>query len=258
MTTTARIQTAESSHWYYPDRRPCYELPKADGKGMKSPTLADARKLGLVPSVTTLLKVLAKPQLEAWKIEQAILAVLTTPRLPGEADDAFAKRVLSDEKIQDQEASKARQLGTDIHSAIEAAFSAKDWPAELSPYVEPVLKWQNETGKVMWTEEILVGKGYAGKADALLMGNGFVLVDFKTTSKLPEKDSWLEHKLQTAAYAAALYSTANDPIRTCNVYISTKTPGQFAAFFQDDWRSTFENGFLPLIKFWQWSNRYTP
>lgn len=257
MTTTARTFTEGSSHWYYTDGRPCYELPKADGKGMKSPTLADARKLGLVPSVTTILQTLAKPALQSWLIEQAVLAVLTSPRQPGEPDDAFVKRILQVERVQDQEAAKARDVGTQIHDAIEKAFSGQEWDKSLDAFVAPVLAWQQATGQVVWTEKILVGNGYAGRADALLQGKGMMLVDFKTTSKLPEKDSWLEHKLQTAAYASSIGQT-DGPVITGNVYISTKEPGQFRVFTQDDWTTTYQKGFLPLLQFWQWSNRYTP
>ena len=46
----------ESSHWYWPDGRTCYEVERADGKGMRAATLRDARKLGLYPGVTGIIK----------------------------------------------------------------------------------------------------------------------------------------------------------------------------------------------------------
>src|SRR5436190_23373532 len=46
-------------------------------------TLRDARKLGLLPSVTNILGVITKPELTAWLQEQAVLAALTLPRLEG-------------------------------------------------------------------------------------------------------------------------------------------------------------------------------
>ena len=81
---------------------------------MRKTTLADARKLGLVPSVTTILKVLAAPALESWKIEQACLALLTSPRQADERDDAFVKRILQTDRVQDQEAAAAAERGTEI------------------------------------------------------------------------------------------------------------------------------------------------
>jgi len=66
-------------------------------KGEPRPTtLRDARKLNLLPSVTNIIGVIAKPELTAWLQEQAVMAALTLPRLPGETEDAFARRVVED------------------------------------------------------------------------------------------------------------------------------------------------------------------
>ena len=70
--TAARVATLESSHWYdSATGEPRHEIPKAKGDGMRKPTIADARKLKLLPSVTSILKVIDKPALTTWKIEQA-------------------------------------------------------------------------------------------------------------------------------------------------------------------------------------------
>ena len=54
------------NHWYKQDGSPCYEVPYADPKkGMRSTTIRDARKLNLVPSVTTILQVMDKPGLRS-------------------------------------------------------------------------------------------------------------------------------------------------------------------------------------------------
>ena len=71
------IPREPSSHWYFPDGTPLHQVPRADGKGSRPTSLRDARKLGLFPSVTNVLSILAKPGLEAWKQEQAILAART-------------------------------------------------------------------------------------------------------------------------------------------------------------------------------------
>lgn len=224
---------------------------------MKSPTLADARKLNLRPSVTKIIGILDKPALNDWKIEQACLAILTSKQNDGEALDAFVHRVLHEERVQDQEAAKARDVGTQIHDALEAALTGKEWDRSLTAFVEPIIAWQQATGKVYWAEKILVGNGYAGRADVLIeMPSGLLLADFKTTGKLPDKDSWLEHKLQTAAYAATL--PVDKPIATGNVYISTKEPGKYAVFTQADWKQTYACGFLPIVGYWQWSTGYKP
>lgn len=259
MTTAARVFTEGTAHWYYGDGRPCYELPKKDG-GTKTPTLADARKLNLLPSVGRIINLLDKPALNDWKVEQACLAILTSTQRDGEALDDFVHRILHEERVQDQESRKARDTGSQIHEALQAALSGREWDKSLSAFIELVLAWQQAAGKVLWTEKIVVGQGYAGRADVLLdlTSGGLLLADFKTCSRLPERDSWLEHKLQTAAYAMCILRPAPPNVATGNVYISTKEPGKFAVFTQADWMQTYSNGFLKLLDFWTWANNFDP
>lgn len=61
------VPRESASHWYFPDGTPLHEVPRADGKGQRPTSLRDARKLGLFPSVTNVLSILAKPGLDAWK-----------------------------------------------------------------------------------------------------------------------------------------------------------------------------------------------
>lgn len=254
--TLARTTTSTSSHWYYPDGRACYEVPYADpSKGMRPTTLKDARKLGLLPSVTTILKCLNKPALNDWMCEQAALAVLTAPRLEGEELDAFVKRVLQDERQQDDESAKARDLGTDIHDALECALNGQPWPESFSPYVNASMVFLQ--GRVVATEKVLVGNGYAGKTDLVLEdANVIRLVDFKSTKNLPTKESWTDHRLQTSAYAKALGNTGDKHVATANLYVSTTEPGKVAYFEQDDWQDTYAAGFRPVLQYWQWLNNY--
>lgn len=260
MTTAARVRTANGARFYTRDGEPCFEIPKKSGQGMKAPTIADAREMGLLPSVTSIIRLLDKPELNTWLTEQSVLAVLSTPRHKGEELDAFVHRVLQVEKVQDQQAAHARQLGTDIHQALHLALSDQHWDRTLAPFVIPVIKWRMGVGGVCWTEKVLVGNGYAGRADALLddeILNALYLVDFKSAGKLP-KDSYPEHKLQTAAYAATLGNTNGRRIITSNVYISTAEPGQFVVHSQYDWQETYARGFVPLVHYWSWANKYAP
>ena len=55
------IKRESASHWYLQDRTPFHEVERADGKGMRSVTLRDTRKVRAYPSVTNVLGVLAKP-----------------------------------------------------------------------------------------------------------------------------------------------------------------------------------------------------
>lgn len=264
MTTAATIRTADSAHWYTTTGDPCYELPKKDGKGTKVPTLADARKLNLLPSVTTILKVLDKPALNDWKVTQGVLAVLTTPRLPGEADDAFVYRVLQVERVQDQEGATARDFGAEIHAGMEAIMAGQPVNPEILPWIKPAAESIAGYGERVTSEAVLVGVGYAGKTDLIQKApNSWLIWDFKSTKKLPDRGPWEEHELQLAAYAAAFHRKIAGltdpalPIKTLNCYISTVEQGKFAIFPNEpDWQKTFNQGFAPLVTHWQWSKGY--
>lgn len=258
MSTFARTNRSESSHWYWPDSRPCYEVPYADqSKGMRPTTLRDARKLGLLPSVTTILRILHRQALVEWLQEQAVLAAMTTPRLDGEELDAFIHRVLSVERQQDQEAQKARDLGTAIHSEIEAVLTGKEPELALAGFVEPAVAVIRGLGAVQATEKIVVGEGYAGKLDVLTDGDRLTVLDIKTSKTIPRDGSYVEHRLQTAAYAMALGNTGDKCLETANLYISTLEPGKLMLCQQDNWVSTYNDGFAPLVRYWQWVNNYT-
>lgn len=260
MTTAAKVHQDSASHWYHKDGKPCYEVPYKDPtKGFRSTTLKDAKLLGLLPSTTTILRMLDKPALTAWKIETACLAVLTSPRLASEELDAFVKRVLQTDKEQDAESAKARELGTRIHDAIELFLNGEpNIQEELMIFVSPVIKSICELGNVQATEKIIVGDSYAGKLDAIVENDTHItVVDFKTCKTIP-KSSYDEHRLQLSSYAAALGNTGRKLIRTANIYISTTNPGEVKTVIHEDWQETFTNGFEPLIKLWQWSNSHAP
>lgn len=249
-------RSSESAHWYTPDGTACHEVLRADGSGMRPTTLRDARKLGLLPSVTTILKVLHKQALVEWLISTACLSVLTAPKLEGEDLDSFVKRVLTTEKQQDQEAQKARDLGTNIHAAIEIELNGGVCALELEHFVGPAMDLIKTLGTVRATEKIVVGDGYAGKLDCIVENNYLVVLDFKSCKKLPKESFW-EHQMQTAAYAAALGNAGTQQIKTANIYISTTEPGQTMLCIQDEWQKA-AHAFHHMVRYWHISNDYDP
>ena len=267
--TAARVQPSESAHWYTQAGEPAYEQPSADGKRMVKTTLAHARKLHLLPSVTTVLSELAKPQLVSWLIEQAVLAAVTTPRKEGETTDAFIHRVLQVEKQQDAERDAAAAFGTTVHNELENALKAglraiaTGSDARVSTCVNAVLTLPLLQGRVVATESCVTGPGYAGKYD-LEMDNcdEFLdLVDFKTSKSVPKDTSYDDHQLQLAAYAHARSLRGNlgeKRIRTHNIYISTREPGVVKAIENPGWEAAYEECFAPLVKVWQFRKQYRP
>lgn len=256
MTTVARLNESGSAHWYTRAGIPCHEVPKAKGDGMRATTLADARKMGLLPSVTSILKILDKPQLTSWKIEQSVLACLTAPRLPDESDDDFVHRVLQVESQQDQERDAAADLGTRIHDAIDKALNMLPYDKSLKVHVEPVVNEVRKLGLVVATERVVVGDGYAGRVDCITDN---IVFDFKTCKEVP-KQSYVEAKMQLSAYCKVLQDTTPGAvlIRAKNIYISKSSPGSIGVLEVPDWREWFECGFNPLLQVWQQLKNYRP
>lgn len=251
-----------SGHYYTQTGEPSHFVPRASGSGTRPATVKDARERGLIPSVTTILKILDKPALQNWLIRQAVMAVVTAPEIKGEALDDRLTRILDTERQQDAEAAAARDKGTEIHAALEAYLQgrATEIAPSLKPWIAPAMDWIAKVGAMEKTEFILVGRGYAGKADLLLRtDSGRVLVDFKSAKTLPKKDSWPEHRLQLAAYAKVLEDTlpADGPITVANLYISTTECGQILWAENRNWQADW-CCFEHLLHVWRHLNGFPP
>lgn len=252
------------SHFYDQEGNPHHFVPKKDGSGNRPSTIKDCRANGWLPSVTTVLNILRKPGLENWMITQAVHAVVTAPNELGESLDAKIIRVLETERQQDEEARIARDLGTDIHNGLEALFKGEQIHDDLRPWIEPAYLHLRDLCKPLHVERVLVGDGYAGKCDLIgEMPSQDLILDWKTTKKLPEKKSWPEHVYQCSAYAAAWHNESAAiipstiplrPIATANCYISTLDCGKFAFFFNPDWQQAYLEGFAPLVRHWRYAN----
>lgn len=217
-----------SDHWYSKAGQPCYEQQTAKG-GLRSTTLADARKIGLVPSVTTVLGVVAKPQLEKWKINQAVMAALTLPRRADETEASLLYRIDVDSQAQ---AKAAAEEGTRIHDAIEMYF--KEGYRSSGPYIEHVRATRAELTRLFpdvsdWIPEASFASpvGYGGKVDLHSPSTGIVVDfkgkdgDFTDGKKLAYDQHW-----QLAAYQRGLNLA---PAVCANLFVSRTHPGKVAS-----------------------------
>lgn len=258
-----RLVESKPSHWYRTDGSPCHELPKKSGNGMKAVTLREARELGLLPSVTSILRILAKPELENWKIEQAIHAALTLPRLPDEGEDAYARRVVED---MDAQVEKAADFGSRLHAAIAADLA--DPHCEHDPALEPYLKhfrdWAAaEIEEVHAVENVIVNLeyGYAGRLDlyATLRGIGVAVIDFKTQRVRNGKPTFYdEWPLQLAAYAFAQFAGRQIEVPTMvSIVIDSQQPGPI---FCQQWSNGYEyfKQFQHALELWKHLKKYNP
>jgi len=241
---------AESTHWYQQDGQPLYEVEKVGG-GLRPTTLRDARKLNLVPSVTEIIKVAAKPALTNWLIEQAYMAMATLPEIAGESIDDRIKRAKTD--AQDQ-ASKARDLGTEIHASLERYFMGKWIQPSHQPYIDGVVKKLNELfGEQEWKAETPFAHplGYGGKLD---LHCDIAVVDFKTKdfdSENIKKMAYADHGIQLDAYR---HGVNLSKARMVNLFVSTKDPGLVVA--EEHTENHYFEMFQCLLKFWQLQRQY--
>lgn len=196
---------SEAGHFYWPDGKPAYEVENKTKPGTYRPTtVRDAKKFGLLPSVTTVLKVLAKPGLEIWKLQQVLLASLTLPQIDGESLEDFATRVMADSREQGK---TAMELGTIIHGELEKCYQGRPVAVEHLGTCEAVFKKIQATfGSQSWEAErsfAWPANCYGGKVD--LHCEDFVL-DFKTKDFTGEKLPTIydEHAMQLAAYRNGL------------------------------------------------------
>jgi hypothetical protein len=170
----------ESGHYYAKDGTAVFEVPNKSKGGMRPTTLKDCRSLGLFPSVTTIMKVLAAPELDRWKQQQVLLASLTLPRQEGETDEEYCSRIMEDAFKQVDDAA---DLGTSIHKALELHFQGQPYDASMEAYVAPVKDWVAKHNiKFIQHELRLVNTevGYAGTTDALVEKGGVLhVLDYK-------------------------------------------------------------------------------
>lgn len=235
------VRAAGNSHWYSKTGVPTYEVPyaasnKAKAGQFRPTTLTDARKMNLLPSVTNILDIKAKPALVNWKLTWAIIAAITTPRIDNETDDAFADRVAAEaESI----ASEAARFGSRVHQAIEDYIVEGEVTEdpEIRPYFDNWLLWAQENLDLAGTcfaERVVVGDGYAGRADLKVrakLGSAlyqelqrldhnpedYGIIDFKTrrwSIKKPEDElkapTYDSDPSQLSAYVSADISMATE------------------------------------------------
>jgi hypothetical protein len=225
-----KLFSPDKAHWYQPDGVPLHTVLSAKGEPRPT-TLRDARKLNLLPSVTNILGVIAKPELTAWLQEQAVMAALTLPRLAGETEDAFARRVVEDSQ---STRDGAADFGTAFHAGAERVASTlevdDDHPA--AAWLAHYRVWfQGNAALLNWTEKVLVNRaiGYAGTADLFIEHavHGPTLVDLKTMKSASRtgKAGALLKPYKSWCYQLAAYRKALGlPVKCMNLIVNSVEP----------------------------------
>jgi hypothetical protein len=252
------VQTDQSGHWYTEEGQSAHVIVGKTGKE-RNTTVADARKLGLLPSVTSVLGIMEKPQLTAWKIEQAIMASLTLPKEDNESLEEYAKRVVKDSK---ESTTRAAEWGTRMHEQAENILLGRSHSQEpeLQAHIKTFKEWVGaNVEKTYWCEKALVGAGYAGRCDAYvrLKNVGDAIIDLKNRKVNPKYEPFYDTDCaQLWAYRVA----SENPNASCvSVVLASNNPNKIMTRVWDD-KELYEAGigFMSLLKVWAWAKQYVP
>lgn len=246
-------------HLYHQDGKPCYKVPYADPKrGMRKSTLADAKKLNLLPSVTTVLNILDKPGLNNWLQDRVLESALTLPRRKEESDKSYMLRIKQDSK---EISTLARDEGTRIHNALESGFNGQKYDSRYSRVVDRTMqatyKYFNQYSGWMAEQSFAHKLGYAGKVDLrnfAKIPQSCVVVDFKTKEELKPKMAFDEQCMQLVAYAHGL----NMPnARLVNIFVNYDGETVFHEWDELE-KERCWNMFKACLELWKLQKRYNP
>ena len=285
----------KSAHWYYPDGKSCHSMPYADKKraGESRPTtIKDARNLGLLPSVTGILDIFDKPQLNDWKLEQMTaefqrrMSVLCGSSEPKEGVCDIANRdfdALHEELVTRafEQVEDAADSGEKVHKGAELALQGLSYdenqpillPAlkqefPLKTFLAPIVAFVKEHGIRPTGHEVRIvnrAHGYAGTGDLpMTCSRGIGFLDFKTRKTKPGKPvkAYETQVMQVAAYHAAHYGTIpsrSDFVCGCNLFISTTEPGRIeAVWYSAEEIAAAYDAFVHACGLWRFIKGYDP
>lgn len=254
----------ESGHWYALDGSPRHWQPVKSRPGETRPTtIRDARTQKLLPSVTTILNVLAKPALNDWRVREAVKLAFDFTR-DGLTAEAFAELVMEAAYAPVQ---AAADEGSRIHHAVEASFLPGGVvPDPYAKHVHAVRDALTQRFPTVgrWVSEsrvVNLAHGYAGTCD-LYAQDAPIVVDFKCKDFADHtKRMAYDQHLQLAAYAAAL-GCPLEQTRLANVFISRTVPGlvvlhEWTADPKFSVVDSFHT-FATAAHLWRLLNRYDP
>lgn len=251
------------SHYYTHAGEPMHTVIGKNGR-KRNTTIADCRKLGLLPSVTNVLGIKAKPALTTWIKDMAILAAITSERQENETDEDWGRRIAQES---DEVTQRAAEFGTAVHKMIEDVgdgYGNIVCDERVQPYVAFARQWfEDNVKEVISQEAVVVGDGYAGRADLFAVDQDGVktLFDFKTKQlRRDAKGQWKKPQVypewtaQLAAYGKVLGAE-----RVANVVINAHEPCEFITIYHKTDSVSHElETFNLTLKLWQHINKYKP
>jgi hypothetical protein len=237
---------SESGHYYTKLGEPAYKIIGKNGN-KRNTNVKDARELGLVPSVTTIIGQLAKPGLDRWKSEQLLLAALTLPRYDNEAESDWLERVMADSRSTGKEAA---ERGTRMHGVLENFYRRKEIGILPFYVIEVDRTITAHFGVQQWAAEASFAspQGYGGKID---LNGSNVVIDFKSkVGDISKVKPYHEQIMQLAAYRVGL---GMPDARCANVYFNETGDVTLVEYTPDQLDDAF-SCFQCLLQFYKIKN----
>lgn len=262
---------SEGGHWWSKFAELIELVPTADGKGVKKTTLREARKLDLAPGITSVIREAAAPGLIEYFCRQHACAARDIAQAVHETEDEWYAKV---KDLAGKKAEVARDVGTDIHAAIQAHFHGEPYDSVYTPHVEGFLAALDRTFPGhQWRSEIAVAspRGYGTKIDlASLNAIGDIKGKDGDQATLDELRTYRDHWMQLGAgrqalvegrqAASPLHAVASNPDRIGFIaFVSRTHPGACAIKLVEEklllrgWH-LFER----LLSFWSIDRDYRP
>ncbi len=201
-------------------------------------------------SVTTVLKVLDKPQLTRWQGKLIYRALLTNPELSEE--EALGAPF--------KKSREAMSRGTTVHKIVENYVHEQNYidqaSIEYRPYAQAFYNFITDFQvELIEHEKTLVSKtyGYAGTLDLLARfknsGRTFIL-DVKTG-----KDVYEDYFLQLSAYKQALFENEGIDANMGIILLSTGQDDKPTGNYKFVEANNCFDVFLATKHIWEWKNR---
>lgn len=244
---------AESCHWYDQLGNPAYTIVGKNGKE-RNTTLSDARKEQFVPSVTTLMKVVANYGIQRYRENQLVLSALTMDR--GDETDLMkiAERIIIDAG---EHAKQASERGTRIHALVESGFvdgTDNLYYRAVRAALDAAYPNRNWVAEASFCHQQL---GYGGKIDLHCED---IVADIKTKEMTAETDVnklvYDEHGMQLSAYRVGL---RHPSMKRVNIFVSVdENPVVKLYEWPEDDNNRHWEMFNHARMLWQLKNKYVP
>jgi len=197
------------------------------------------------PSVTTILGVLRKVGLEMWyKYNTA--------------------------KFCDEKSAKGKEIGTQLHEAIEnyvlnnKVEIETNYAEEVTNALKGFMQFRKDHPEITleWSEEMLTSKvhGYNGTMDCkAIRNNKAVILDWKT-GEAKKKDTpaiYDEYRYQVAAYVKAYNEVHGENVEEAIIvsFAKDKVAYTFCEMGKEEIEECFTEAFLPALKIWNYQKK---